>query len=219
MFCVGFNETKNLGGDVKATAIKNTSAKTFISLNYTRHNSTHTIEWHRNRAMSKLFFDSMLPKYTQFQPFLDSQISSPLANQLNNNNPHRDNANQDSNCNNSLPLTTSTSEGSPLTGSERSQNSPPNTAAAIVSSANRMYPYVSNHPSSHTSLSGMPAFSGLEDKSCRYVSFKKTWRAISLQKQKSFHNQRKEKKPNRIEKPSSFFVASSHRIQMHRHFF
>ncbi|KXJ80652.1 hypothetical protein RP20_CCG023861 [Aedes albopictus] len=29
-----------------------------------------------------------------------------------------------------------------------------------------MYPFVSNHPSSHTSYSTMPGFSGLDDKSC-----------------------------------------------------
>ncbi|KAI8043917.1 hypothetical protein M5D96_000063, partial [Drosophila gunungcola] len=33
-----------------------------------------------------------------------------------------------------------------------------------------MYPYVSNHPSSHGGLSGMAGFTGLEDKSCsRYT--------------------------------------------------
>lgn len=87
--------------------------------------------------MSKFLFDSMLPKYPQFQPFISSHISSQ-----------------------SSTLTTSTSEGSPLTSSEGSPTSPP---------TSKMYPYVSNHPSSHSSLSGMPGFSGLEDKSCRYV--------------------------------------------------
>ncbi|XP_037052117.1 homeobox protein abdominal-A homolog isoform X10 [Bradysia coprophila] len=85
--------------------------------------------------MSKFLFDSMLPKYPQFQPFISSQSST---------------------------LTTSTSEGSPLTSSEGSPTSPP---------TSKMYPYVSNHPSSHSSLSGMPGFSGLEDKSCRYVMY------------------------------------------------
>lgn len=88
--------------------------------------------------MSKFLFDSMLPKYPQFQPFISSHISSQ-----------------------SSTLTTSTSEGSPLTSSEGSPTSPP---------SSKMYPYVSNHPSSHSSLSGMPGFSGLEDKSCRYVN-------------------------------------------------
>lgn len=88
--------------------------------------------------MSKFLFDSMLPKYPQFQPFISSHISSQ-----------------------SSTLTTSTSEGSPLTSSEGSPTSPP---------TSKMYPYVSNHPSSHSSLSGMPGFSGLEDKSCRYVN-------------------------------------------------
>ncbi|XP_036325168.1 homeobox protein abdominal-A-like [Rhagoletis pomonella] len=45
-------------------------------------------------------------------------------------------------------------------------------AAAAASSfaipTSKMYPYVSNHPTSH-GISGMPGFSGLEDKSCRYT--------------------------------------------------
>lgn len=91
--------------------------------------------------MSKFLFDSMLPKYSQFQSLISSQISSqtPTVSQ------------------------TPNSEGSPLTSSEGSPSSPP---------TSKMYPYVSNHPSSHTSLSGMPGFSGLDDKSCRWVTVK-----------------------------------------------
>ncbi|XP_055679657.1 homeobox protein abdominal-A-like isoform X1 [Lutzomyia longipalpis] len=44
-----------------------------------------------------------------------------------------------------------------------------------------MYPYVSNHPSSHTSLSGMPGFSGLDDKSCRYTeSMMNTYQSMGV---------------------------------------
>ncbi|CAM6031259.1 unnamed protein product, partial [Sphagnum compactum] len=32
-----------------------------------------------------------------------------------------------------------------------------------------MYPFVSNHPTTHASYSSMPGFSGLDDKSCRYT--------------------------------------------------
>lgn len=137
--------------------------------------------------MSKFLFD-MIPKYTQFQPFISSQISSSSVGSslfgsnnlshtvaINNNNSSSNNnnsisgnsannnlanGNSSNNNNNSSILTTSTSEGSPLTGSEGSPNSPPITNS-------KMYPYVSNHPSSHSSLSGMPGFSSLEDKSCR----------------------------------------------------
>ncbi|XP_058811564.1 homeobox protein abdominal-A homolog isoform X1 [Topomyia yanbarensis] len=53
---------------------------------------------------------------------------------------------------------TPNSEGSPLTtGSEGSPNSPP---------TSKMYPFVSNHPTTHSSYSTMPGFSGLDDKSC-----------------------------------------------------
>lgn len=129
----------------------------------------------------------MIPKYTQFQPFISSQISSSSvgsslfghsnhtannnntssnnnntssSSNSNNNNLSNGNSSSNNNNNNSSILTTSTSEGSPLTSSEGSPNSPP-------ISNSKMYPYVSNHPSSHGSLSGMPGFSSLEDKSCR----------------------------------------------------
>lgn len=111
--------------------------------------------------MSKFLFDSMLPKYTQFQPFISSQLSSSVASLNHNNN--NSSANNQNNNNNSSALTTSTSEGSPLTSSEGSPSSPATTA-------NKMYPYVTNHSSSHTGLSGMPGFSSLDDKNqCRYV--------------------------------------------------
>lgn len=89
--------------------------------------------------MSKFLFDSMLPKYPphQFQSFITSQITSQT---------------------NSTLSQASNSEGSPLTSSEGSPNSP---------QTSKMYPYVSNHPSSHSSFSGVPGLSGLEDKACR----------------------------------------------------
>lgn len=89
--------------------------------------------------MSKFIIDSMLPKYAQFQPFISSQISSQTNS-------------------NSTVSQTPNSEGSPLTGSEGSPNSPP---------TSKMYPFVSNHPTTHTSYSTMPGFSALDDKSCR----------------------------------------------------
>lgn len=116
--------------------------------------------------MSKSFFDSMLPKYTQFQPFINSQISSSTLNILTDHNNRESSEIAASNSNN-LPLNTSTSEGNSLTGSEDNTNSPPTPASTTANIVSKMYPYVSNHPSSHTSLSGMPAFSGLDDKSCR----------------------------------------------------
>lgn len=103
-----------------------------------------------NVAMSsKFIIDSMLPKYAhQFQPFISSHF-----NNNNNNNTQQSNPNS-----NSTVSQTPNSEGSPLTGSEEgSPNSPP---------TSKMYPFVSNHPSSHTSYSTMPGFSGLDDKSC-----------------------------------------------------
>ena len=97
-----------------------------------------------NVAMSsKFIIDSMLPKYAhQFQPFINSHLN-----------------NQTSNTNsNSTVSQTPNSEGSPLTGSEEgSPNSPP---------TSKMYPFVSNHPTAHSSYASMPGFSGLDDKSC-----------------------------------------------------
>ncbi|CAH1730155.1 unnamed protein product [Chironomus riparius] len=59
-----------------------------------------------------------------------------------------------------MSQTPNNSEGSPLTGSEEG-SSPP---------SSKMYPFVSNHPSTHASYSTMPGFSGLDDKSCgRYT--------------------------------------------------
>lgn len=96
-----------------------------------------------NVAMSsKFIIDSMLPKYAhQFQPFLSSQLNQTQSNTNSN----------------STVSQTPNSEGSPLTGSEGSPNSPP---------TSKMYPFVSNHPTTHTSYSTMPGFSGLDDKSC-----------------------------------------------------
>lgn len=83
----------------------------------------------------------MLPKYAhQFQPFINSHLN-----------------NQTSNTNSTVSQTPN-SEGSPLTGSEEGSPSSPPTS--------KMYPFVSNHPSTHTSYSTMPGFSGLDDKSC-----------------------------------------------------
>jgi hypothetical protein len=97
-----------------------------------------------NVAMSsKLIFDSMLPKYSQFQPFLNSQFNNQSTN------PNS----------NSTVSQTPNSEGSSLAGSEEgSLNSPPTNS--------KMYPFVSNHPTSHNGYPSMPGFSGLEDKSC-----------------------------------------------------
>ncbi|CAO1427933.1 unnamed protein product, partial [Diamesa tonsa] len=93
---------------------------------------------------SKFIIDSMLPKYAhQFQPFISSQLNNQIQNNTNSN---------------STVSQTPNSEGSPLTGSEEgSPNSPP---------TSKMYPFVSNHPSTHSSYSTMPGFSGLDDKSC-----------------------------------------------------
>jgi len=99
-----------------------------------------------NVAMSsKFIIDSMLPKYAhQFQPFINS---------------HLNNQSQNTNSNSTSVSQTPNSEGSPLTGSEEggSPNSPP---------TSKMYPFVSNHPTTHTSYSTMPGFSGLDDKTC-----------------------------------------------------
>lgn len=149
--------------------------------------------------MSKSFLDSMLPSYTQFQPFTSSALSSvaSLIN-LNNNNNNSSNSinnnigsgNNNNNNNNShrtqrnaginLSLATSTTSDSGSSANSddgNSSNSPtslvhrtPDQSSANSTRTNathKMYPYVSNHPSSHGSLSGMPGFSGLEDKSCR----------------------------------------------------
>ncbi|CAD7083654.1 unnamed protein product [Hermetia illucens] len=107
--------------------------------------------------MSKFVFDSMLPKYPQFQPFISSHLPS------HNHSPSIASSQ-------SVSHHTTHSEGSPLTGSEGSPNTPPTAvAAAAQAAASKMYPYVSNHATTHSSLSGMPGFSGLEDKSCRYT--------------------------------------------------
>lgn len=94
---------------------------------------------------SKFIIDSMLPKYaaSQFQPFFNSHLN-----------------NNQSTTNSTVSQTTpsNNSEGSPLTGSEEG-SSPP-------TSNNKMYPFVSNHPSSHTTYPTMPGFTGLDDKSC-----------------------------------------------------
>lgn len=111
--------------------------------------------------MSKFLFDSMLPKYPQFQPFINSQLSSSVASSLSLHN------NQHINSIANSTLTTSTSEGSPLS-SEGSQSSPP-------TSSNKMFPYVTNHTPSHGGLSGMPGYSSLEDKTqCRLVDARQT---------------------------------------------
>lgn len=127
--------------------------------------------------MSKSFFNSMLPSYTQFQPFTSSQLTSvaSLIHLNNNNNNYNINQNHNQHINThhnntqnnrvNLSLATSTSESGSLANSEDGISNSPSVSDSIA--AYKMYPYVSNHPSSHTSLSGMPGFSGLEDKSCR----------------------------------------------------
>lgn len=110
--------------------------------------------------MSKFLFDSMLPKYPHFQPYISSQLSSSVASTLN---LSHSQASIHANSHANSALTTSTSEGSPLSSSEGSPSSPP-------TSTSRMFPYVTNHGPSHSSLSGMPGYSSLEDKTqCRFV--------------------------------------------------
>ena len=101
---------------------------------------------------SKFIIDGMLPKYasatsSHFQPFLNSHNNPSIVSQA----PHDSHNN---------------SEGSPpLTGSE--EGSSPPTISSSLSSANKMYPFVTNHPSSHSSYPTMPGFtSGLDEKSC-----------------------------------------------------
>lgn len=123
--------------------------------------------------MSKSLLDSMLPSYSQFQPFTSSQLTSvaSLIHFNNNNNnirhsQHHINSNNNTQSNRvNLSLATSTSESGSLANSEDGISNSPSVSESIA--AYKMYPYVSNHPSSHTGLSGMPGFSGLEDKSCR----------------------------------------------------
>lgn len=99
-------------------------------------------------SSSKFIIDQMLPKYAQFQPFLSSQLTSQITNH------HQSNNNSSSSVS-----ATPNSEGSPLTGSESSANSPP---------TSKMYPFVSTqHPTTHSTYSSVPGFSGLDDKSCR----------------------------------------------------
>lgn len=97
-----------------------------------------------NVAMSsKFIIDSMLPKYaSQFQPLFNSHLSN--------------NQSTNTNSNSTVSQTPNNSEGSPLTGSDEG-SSPP---------TSKMYPFVSNHPTTHSSYSTMPGFSGLDDKSC-----------------------------------------------------
>lgn len=124
--------------------------------------------------MSKSLLDSMLPSYSQFQPFTSSQLTSvaSLIHFNNNNNnirhsQHHINSNNNTTQSNrvSLSLATSTSESGSLANSEDGISNSPSVSDSFA--AYKMYPYVSNHPSSHTGLSGMPGFPGLEDKSCR----------------------------------------------------
>ncbi|XP_031619411.1 homeobox protein abdominal-A homolog isoform X2 [Contarinia nasturtii] len=112
--------------------------------------------------MSKSFLDSMLPSYSQFQPFTSSQLNSvaSLLHLNNNNNIYTNSIHHTHNNGINLSFATATSANSE-DGTTVTQST--------TTTANKMYPYVSNHPSSHTSLSGMPGFSGLEDKPCRYT--------------------------------------------------
>lgn len=107
-----------------------------------------------NVAMSsKFIIDSMLPKYAS--QFFNSHLSSTCNNSNSNNNNQTSNSN--TNSNSTVSQTPNNSEGSPLTGSEDTGSSPP---------TSKMYPFVSNHPSTHTSYPTMPGFTGLDDKSC-----------------------------------------------------
>lgn len=114
----------------------------------------------------------MLPSYTQFQPFTSSQLTSVASlihfnntNNKNNRQNHQINSHNSQNNRVNLSLATSTSESGSLANSEDGISNSPSVSDSFA--AYKMYPYVSNHPSSHTGLSGMPGFTGLEDKSCR----------------------------------------------------
>lgn len=106
----------------------------------------------------------MLLKYTQFQPFLDIEHSNAnnTASLSNNNNSYNDNNQSDRDQNNSSA--NSSSNETPIITSTASAITAAATTSTII---DKMYPYVTNHPSSHSGLSGMPGFSGLEDKTCR----------------------------------------------------
>lgn len=132
--------------------------------------------------MSKSFLNSMLPSYTQFQPFTSSALNSvaSLINFNNNNNNNNNTIHNNINSHNNnlrngginLSLATSTaSDSSSLANSEDGYSKSPSvtdpSSTATQHQPHKMYPYVSNHPTSHAGLSGMPGFSGLEDKSCR----------------------------------------------------
>jgi hypothetical protein len=95
--------------------------------------------------MSSFLID-MLPKYAQFQPFLSSQSLSSTHSTIN-----TSHTTTNSSTNNSLVSTAQTpnSEGSPLTttGSEGSPTSQPTSH----NNNHKMYPFVSNHPTTHTS--------------------------------------------------------------------
>uniref|UniRef100_A0A1A9ZFN3 Homeobox protein abdominal-A n=1 Tax=Glossina pallidipes TaxID=7398 RepID=A0A1A9ZFN3_GLOPL len=195
--------------------------------------------------MSKFVFDSMLPKYPQFQPFISSHLTTTPQNSSSaavaaalavaaasssapavTNNPSNNHSTSSghnllsTNSGNDHVSVSSSSLLSPsanagqlnstshlsLTGDSSCSPSPsassslhrslndhsPSSSAVAASAAssvaaaaaaaaaaasstfaiptNKMYPYVSNHPTSHGGLSGMPGFSGLEDKSCsRYT--------------------------------------------------
>lgn len=101
----------------------------------------------------------------QFQPFLDT-VRSPTDNKTtisNNNSLSIDNNHELSSANcsskNRTPIPTTTAIAS---------IAPPSPFTTTATKTfDKMYPYVSNHPSSHSGLSGMPGFSSLEDKTCR----------------------------------------------------
>lgn len=111
---------------------------------------------------SKFIIDSLMPKYasasssaSHFQPFLNSHNNPSIVSQAPHHNIHNN------------------SEGSPpLTGSEEEGSSQPSTATTTISSnlnssASKMYPFVTNHPSTHSSYPTMPGFtSSLDEKSC-----------------------------------------------------
>lgn len=104
---------------------------------------------------SKFIIDNFMPKYASANSFLNNNINN------NHSNPSIVSQTSHNIHNNS--------EGSPaLTGSEEG-SSPPSTTTTIASSynsANKMYPFVSNHPTTHSSYPTMPGFTGLDDKSC-----------------------------------------------------
>lgn len=144
------------------------------------------LTWNLQHAkMSRFGIDSELPKYSQFQSFLHSQITSSTESELRGghlrptttnsiscsispdtspNNHNISNNNNLLNCNND-------NNSKQNNNNTTSNNSDESSKARPHKHTTTMYPYVSsNHPATHASIAGMPGFSaGLDDKSCRYT--------------------------------------------------